>query len=228
MERLSPGKGFDEIDFSAPVDEEFQGGDSSAVIDVEAVEGSQDDAVEPPLRTIVRELTQQFAEQLSREKSIVAQLQKDLEDKDRQLKLLPDFEKQAEEQRKATELKELEAVALRKQIEALKESEEAKQAEIAKLAKLEAELPTLAAQKEAKEAEVIKLKTDLRNAFQEKEARDAAAKALEEENARLKQQAEEAALSTSRLEQLEKEIFQLKQPKPSIWKRLFMPGGGES
>ena len=227
MERLSPGKNFEELDFSAPP-EEFQGGDSSAVIDAEAVDPGSDDSDEPPLRTLVRELTQQFAEQLSREKSIVAQLQKDLEEKDRQLKLLPDFQKQAEDRRKEAELKELESIALRKQVEALKSEEERKQAEIERLAKLETELvPSLAAQKEAIETEVMKLQSDLDVAHKEQEAKEEQARALEAENERLKQKAEEAMLSAARLEQLEKEIQQLKQPKPSFWKRLFMPGGGQ-
>ncbi|HEY9684307.1 MAG TPA: hypothetical protein V6C86_22195 [Oculatellaceae cyanobacterium] len=227
MERLSPGKSFEELDFSAP-QEEFQGGDSSAVVDAEAVEGDRDDLDEPSLRTIVRELTLQFSEQLSREKTIVAQLQRDLEDKDRQLKLLPDFQKQAEDQRKEAELKELESIALRKQVEALKNEEEASQAEIARLAKLEAEvMPSLAAQKEAQEAEVAKLQSDLEIARNEKQMREEQAKTLEAENERLKQKAEEATLSAAKLEQLEKEIQQLKQPKPSFWKKLFMPGGAQ-
>jgi len=227
MERLSPGKTFEELDFSAP-QEEFQGGDSSAVVDAETVESAREDSDEPSLRTIVRELTQQFAEQLSREKSIVAQLQRDLEDKERQLKLLPDFQKQAEDQRKEAELKELESIALRKQVEALKNEEEAKQAEIARLAKLEAEVvPSLAAQTEAKEAEVAKLQSDLEIARKEKEAKEEEARALEADNERLKQKVEEATLSAAKLEQLEKEIQQLKKPKPSIWQRLFMPAGGQ-
>lgn len=227
MERLSPGKNFEELDFSAPP-EEFQGGDSSAVIDAEAIDTGGDDSDEPSLRTIVRELTQQFSEQLSREKSIVAQLQRDLEDKDRQLKLLPDFQKQAEDRRKETELKELESIALRKQVEALKSEEEAKQAEIARLAKLETEVVlSLAAQKEAIEAEVTKLQLDLDIARKEQEAKEEQARALEAENERLKQKAEEAVLSAAKLEQLEKEIQQLKQPKPSFWKKLFMAGGGQ-
>lgn len=54
------------------------------------------------------------------------------------------------------------------------------------------------------------------------------AKALEEENEKLKQKAEEAALNAAKLEQLEKEIQQLKKPEPSFWQRLFLPGGGYS
>lgn len=44
-----------------------------------------------------------------------------IEDQGRQLKLLPDLQKRAEEERKAAELKELELVALNKQIAALQE-----------------------------------------------------------------------------------------------------------
>lgn len=226
MERLSPGKTFEELDFSAPT-EEFQGGDSSAVVDAEAVESPREDVDEPSLRTIVRELTQQFSEQLSREKSIVAQLQRDLEDKDRQLKLLPDFQKQAEDQRKEAELKELESIALRKQVEALKSEEESQKAEIARLAKLEAEVvPSLAAQTEANEAELAKLQSDLEIAQKDREAKEEQARALEAENEKLKEKAKEATLSAAKLEQLEKEIQLLKQPKPSFWKKLFTPGGG--
>ncbi|MBX9686284.1 MAG: helix-turn-helix domain-containing protein [Candidatus Obscuribacterales bacterium] len=53
------------------------------------------------------------------------------------------------------------------------------------------------------------------------------AKALEAENEKLRQKAEEAVLSATKLEQLEQEIQQLKQPKPSFWKRMFMPAGGQ-
>jgi hypothetical protein len=56
--------------------------------------------------------------------------------------------------------------------------------------------------------------------------KEEAAKALEEENAKLKQKAEEAALSAEKLQQLEKEILQLKQPKPSWWQRFFMSSSG--
>lgn len=226
MERLAPGKTFEELDFSTP-QEEFQGGDSSAVVDAEAIESEREDLDEPSLRTIVRELTKQFSEHLSREKTIVAQLQRDLEDKDRQLKLLPDFQKQAEDQRKEAELKELESIALRKQVEALKSEEESQKAEIARLAKLEAEVvPSLSAQTEAKEAELAKLHSDLEAVRLDMEAKEGQAKALEVENERLKQKAEEATLSAVKLEQLEKEIQLLKQPKPSFWKKLFIPGGG--
>lgn len=67
-----------------------------------------------------------------------------IEDKNRQLKLLPDFQKEAEQRRQEAETKELEATALAKQIEAMKDRDREKAVEIERLAKLETEtLPTL-------------------------------------------------------------------------------------
>jgi len=86
-----------------------------------------------------------------------------LEDQGRQLKLLPDFEKRAEEERKAAESKALEVIALQKQLDAVREAEEEKQASI------------------ASENEALK------GQVQEIEARAAAERAkLEEEKAALK------------------------------------------
>lgn len=211
MERLTPGRSFDEIDFSTPP-EEFQGGDSSAVIDAEAVETDRvgNDLAEPSLRMIVRELTQEFSEQLSREKSIVAQLQRDLEDKDRQLKLLPDFEKQAEAERKAAELKELEAEALRKQINALqtKQNNEATQ----KIEELERVLSE--SQKKADE-EIQRLKLE----------KEVQAKAIEElraaEEAKLAEKEAEAKAIQEQLAGLSATIEDLRTP---WWKKLFSAG----
>ncbi len=78
-------------------------------------------------------------------------------DQSRQLKLLPDFQKQAEEERKAAHLKAVEAAALSKQIEALKaetaEAEKAKE----QVTILE---ETLAARQRETEVEIEKLKTE--------------------------------------------------------------------
>jgi hypothetical protein len=68
---------------------------------------------------VLSKITEQFSRQLHAEKEVIFTLKKELEDKDRQLRLLPDFQKQAEDGRQAAELKELEALALRKQVEAL-------------------------------------------------------------------------------------------------------------
>lgn len=89
-----------------------------------------------------------------------------LEDQGRQLKLLPDFEKQAEEERKAAQLKALEAEALRKQIEALQaEQEEAEKAK-EQVALLEQSLEET--QRQA-EAELVKLKEEKESQLKEVE-----------------------------------------------------------
>ena len=67
------------------------------------------------IEDIVRAMADKFAEKLDEAKSYNYQLQRELEEKDRQLKLLPDLQKRAEE----ANLKEFELQALRKQLEHL-------------------------------------------------------------------------------------------------------------
>lgn len=97
-----------------------------------------------------------------------------LQDQSRQLKLLPDFQKQAEDERKAAHLKAVEAAALEKQIEALKaekaESDKAKEQVVA----LE---QTLEERERAKNAEIEALKAE----------KNAQLKAVEEQLATLSQ-----------------------------------------
>lgn len=99
----------------------------------------------------------------------------EIEEKDKQLKLLPDFEAQ------------------KKKL----------------LADIEAE-------RKASEIQFNKVK--------EKEEE---AKALEAENEKLKVKAEEAVLSAKKLEELEKQIIELQKPKPSWWRKLWMPSTGQ-
>lgn len=106
-------------------------------IDAEAVSPEGDFEVPPNWRDIELERLEVMAEKLV--KPLAARIEAQalalreqeniIEDQKRQLRLLPDLQKQAEDERKAAELKELEAVALRKQIAALKvEQEEADRA----------------------------------------------------------------------------------------------------
>jgi hypothetical protein len=83
-----------------------------------------------------------------------------IEEQSRKIKLLPDFEKQAETEHKAAEIKALEAEALRKQIAAMQLERE--EAELAK-AKIETLEKQLEEHRVAAEAELERLK-------QEKEA----------------------------------------------------------
>ncbi len=94
-----------------------------------------------------------------------------IEEMDKQLKLLPDFEAQ-----KAKLLREIEA------------------------------------ERKASEIQFNKVKE------KEEEAR-----ALEAENAVLKQKSEEAVLSAAKLADLEKTVQELQKPKPSWFKKLFLP-----
>jgi hypothetical protein len=92
---------------------------------------------------LLLKLAQQFSKQLHAEKEVIFTLQRELADKDRQLRLLPDIQKRAEEDRKSAELKALESEALRKQIAALaEEKSRAEQILKAETERLEAEKET--------------------------------------------------------------------------------------
>jgi hypothetical protein len=71
------------------------------------------------------QISDRFIEKLEAKDQLIGQMQNKIEEKDRQLRLLPDFEKRAEDERKANELKELEVIALKKHLELLEASKEA-------------------------------------------------------------------------------------------------------
>lgn len=73
------------------------------------------------LRGLAEELVRPLAETIREQQELLAQKDKVIAEKDQQLRLLPDFQKQAENERKAAELNALEAQALKKQIAALEE-----------------------------------------------------------------------------------------------------------
>ena len=137
QERVSTA-GLDNV-FEATDTDSAQTVDAQTV-DVEGVPRSAEN-ISIAVDEVISKLAEQFSKQLSAEKEAVFILKKELEEKDRQLRLLPDVQKQAEEHRKAAELKELEAVALRKQVEAL----EIQKAEVAE------EFQQLKAEKESQD-----------------------------------------------------------------------------
>lgn len=98
-----------------------------------------------------------FVMKLEEKDQLIGEMRFELQDKERQLKLLPDFQKEADERIKETEMKAQESI-----------------------------------------------------------------EALRAENEKLKQEAEEASANAVKVELLEKEIEQLRQPKTSFWKRLFL------
>ncbi len=83
------------------------------------------------MRPLVEKLAQQALAITDRDQ-IIEESDKIIEEQKRQLRLLPDLQQRAEQERKAAEVKEFEAVALRKQIEEIdeKRSEELRQKEL--------------------------------------------------------------------------------------------------
>jgi chromosome segregation ATPase len=218
--------------------DEFQGGDSSAVLEAETVDidNGYFEEAQAPIKSIIREMSQQFAEQLSREKQLNFQLQRELQEKDLELKRLPDFQKQAEDRRLEAEAKELEAIALAKQVEALKVLTEKKAADLARLNELETKtLPTIQrqldqerSQKEQGLAEAAAKVTALENAKQEAEiAKSKLEESLQREIARLRDEKEDQAkVIETKFDELNLQLEQLRKPKPSFWQKFF-GGSGE-
>lgn len=102
----------------------------------------------------IGEIIKQQQERLAEQQEQLTQRDLLIKDKNRQLKLLPDFQKEAAQRRQQAETKELEAIASAKQIEAMKEQDREKAVEVERLAKLETEtLPTLERQLEQERLE---------------------------------------------------------------------------
>lgn len=213
--------------------EEFQGGDSSAVLEAEAIDGDSNyfEDAQTSIKSIIREMSQQFAEQLSYEKQLNFQLQRELQEKDLELKRLPDFQKQAEDRRLEAEAKELEAIALAKQVEALKVLTEGKAADLARLEELETQtLPNIQlqldeerSQKERDLAEAAAQVEALENAKREAEiAKSKLEKSLQGEIARLRDEKEDQAHAIeTKFDALNKKLEALQKPQSSWWQKLL-------
>lgn len=79
--------------------------------------GGQEVALEVALKII----TEQFSQHLGEHKSVMLELQRELKEKDIQLRLLPDLQKQLRDREALEKSVEFEKTALEKQIEALKQ-----------------------------------------------------------------------------------------------------------
>jgi hypothetical protein len=79
------------------------------------------------IERFVHTMTNQFVEKLDQQKSIITELRYELMEKDRQLKLLPDFEKEVEE---TIRMKSFETSALQKQVDELNAQNEALRQEL--------------------------------------------------------------------------------------------------
>lgn len=194
------------------------------------------------LEIIAEKLMKPLAERIEAQAMALAEKDRIIEEQSRQLKLLPDLQKKAEEERKDAELKSLEVEALNKQIAALQEQIELKVSPEVEV-RLEAEKAT-------KEEELVRLKSELEeervkkqtelaelqeklNAFEEyrKLAEDAQRKVDElqmvieerrrnEELSKTAQEEKEAETAAIK-EQLQQLSQQLEKVQRPWWKKFF-------
>ena len=130
----------------APTDDE--------TVEVEEVTGEQiDDEGSTPaswrqveierLEIMAEKLVKPLAERIEAQAVALREQEKVIEDQNRQLRLLPDLQRQAEDERKAAELRALEVEALNKQIAALEEDRQEKVARLEKVSSLETQVAVL-------------------------------------------------------------------------------------
>lgn len=81
------------------------------------------------MKAMAEEFMRPLLERFDAQSRALANKEREIEEL--KIKLLPDLQKRAEEERKAAEAKELEVIALQKQLDAVREAEEQKQALIA-------------------------------------------------------------------------------------------------
>lgn len=194
--------------------------------------------LESLVETFMKPLVDKVATQeraLMEQAVVLADQEKAIEEQKRQLRLLPDLQKQAEERRKEAETKELEAIALAKQIDAMKAQAEEKGADLARLTQLETEtLPSLERQleqerlqKERDLAEASAKLIALEKAKQEaEEARIKLVASLQSEIARLRDEKEEQAKAIeTKFDVLNQRLEELQKTEAPWWKKLFSSSG---
>lgn len=161
------------------------------------------------LESIVEQLMKPLVDKVAAQASVLAEQEKLIEQQKLQLRLLPDLEKRAEAERRAAELKELEAIALKKQVDSIAE-------EKSKVIKeKEAELQVL--QKRAEEEKVLAAQA-VETSIEEIEALNKRVAAMEEEKKLLEIKATEAVALANDLQALKKTVDKLQQP---WWKKVF-------
>ncbi|MDQ5935679.1 MAG: hypothetical protein QG574_2994 [Cyanobacteriota bacterium erpe_2018_sw_21hr_WHONDRS-SW48-000092_B_bin.40] len=190
--------------------------------------------LESLVETFMKPLVDKIATQeraLVEQATVLADQEKEIEEQKRQLRLLPDLQKQAEERRKEAETKELEAIALAKQIDAMKAQAEEKAVDLARLTQLETEtLPILERQleqerlqKEKGLAEAAAKVIALENAKEEaEEAKRTLEASLQGEIVRLREEKDDQAKAIeSQFAALHEKLEILQAPKPTFWQKMF-------
>lgn len=95
------------------------------------------------LELMAEKLVKPLAERIEAQAVALREQENIIEEQKRQLRLLPDLQKQAEEERKLAEIKALESEALKKQITALEQERQQRETRIEKVESLEAQLAAL-------------------------------------------------------------------------------------
>jgi len=214
---------------------QYFGVDSSAetveTVDAQVTEDNVASDSTTSVAELVRLIANEFAHKLDEQTQLNWQLKRELEDKERQLLLLPDLQKRAEDERKAAELKTLESIALQKQIAEMEAgSQKARDLAEKVIPELEQQLSQ---ERQNKEVELNMLQSKLQ---QLEEERDEAAKArknvkeLEKDMETLKAEEQtkfEEKETRERViqEQLNAVIGQLQQLQKPWWKKWFAGGG---
>lgn len=152
------------------------------------------------LEIIAEKLMKPLAEKLEAQAMALREKDMIIEEQSRQLKLLPDLEKRAEEERKASELRALETEALKKQITALQEQIQQAPAE-----DVEKELQR---EKQEKESELAKLRQELE---QERTQKEGEIKSLEEKLASVEDYKKVADEAQRKVEELQRMIEEAQQ-----------------
>ena len=158
------------------------------------------------LEVIAEKLMKPLTERIEAQAMALSERDRIIEEKDRQLRLLPDLQQQAEEERRAAELRTLEVEALKKQIEALEQKqaaavEQEEQAWKQQIAALK-EKQAIAIEQERRAVDEANLEVE-----RLKSEKEAASKVIQEQLAALTAQLQE-----------------LKQSKMSWWQKWFAPG----
>lgn len=100
------------------------------------------------LELLAEKLVKPLTEKIAAQAMMINAQEQQLEEQKRQIKLLPDLEKRAEEERKAAELRALEVEALNKQIAALEEERKTQNTKLEKVDALETQLAAVNAELE--------------------------------------------------------------------------------
>lgn len=104
---------------SEPVEQNF---DPGVTDDQRPQQEIDDDWIEmnrDRVKVLAEEIVKPLMEKIENQAEVIFEQKRTISEQDRQLRLLPDLQKQAEERAKDAELKHVEAEALKKQIEAL-------------------------------------------------------------------------------------------------------------